>query len=244
MAVAEDEQVWIGRPAMPVRSEGRSARPAAQVWGDEPVRHGATGGPSERGGRAEPGNPHVVPSEDRRGPLARSGDGPQRGRPTAPESVSGTGQPVQPLPGPVSAPVAGPGRAWTEAGDEGSYTHDELAVASGLTPERVGDLRSHGLIAPEVIGGSELYDADALVVAQLAARFAAFGVEPRHLRLYKNAAEREAGFVEQVILPLVRQRNPEARAQARETSADLLCLGRELREVLADRALRDLLQRR
>ncbi|MHB1549362.1 MAG: MerR family transcriptional regulator, partial [Acidimicrobiales bacterium] len=122
--------------------------------------------------------------------------------------------------------------------------HEELAAASGLTPEHVADLRSQGLIAPEVIGGSEIYDADALSVARLASRFAAFGVEARHLRLYKNAAEREAGFVEQVILPFVRQRNPEARAQARQTSADLLRLGRELREVLVDRALRDLLRRR
>ena len=51
-------------------------------------------------------------------------------------------------------------------------------------------------------------------MATLAAQFARFGIEPRHLRLYKNAADREAGFVEQIVLPLVRQRNPEARARA------------------------------
>ena len=58
-------------------------------------------------------------------------------------------------------------------------------------------------------------------MARLAARFARFGIEPRHLRLYKNAADREAGFVEQIVLPLVRQRNPEARARAHETADEL-----------------------
>ena len=58
-------------------------------------------------------------------------------------------------------------------------------------------------------------------MAQLAAEFARFGIEPRHLRLYKNAADREAGFVEQIVLPLVRQRNPDARARAHETADEL-----------------------
>ena len=66
------------------------------------------------------------------------------------------------------------------------------------------------------VAGIEYFDEEALAVATVAAQFARFGVEPRHLRLYKNAADREAGFVEQIVLPLVRQRNPEARARAHE----------------------------
>ena len=46
--------------------------------------------------------------------------------------------------------------------------------------------------------------------------FLARGIEPRHLRMYKVAAEREAGFLEQVVMPLLKQRNPEARKQAIE----------------------------
>ena len=66
-------------------------------------------------------------------------------------------------------------------------------------------------------------------MATVAAGFARFGIEPRHLRLYKNAADREAGFVEQIVLPLVRQRNPEARARAHETADELARLGQQLR---------------
>jgi len=52
------------------------------------------------------------------------------------------------------------------------------------------------------------------VIARLASAFARHGVEARHLRAYKGAAEREAGLVQQVIMPLLRQRNPQAREAA------------------------------
>ncbi len=50
---------------------------------------------------------------------------------------------------------------------------------------------------------------------------ARYGVEARHLRLHKHAAEREAGFIEQIVLPLLKQRNPEARQRAHENVAEL-----------------------
>ncbi|HLH27753.1 MAG TPA: hypothetical protein VKW77_02490, partial [Acidimicrobiales bacterium] len=74
-------------------------------------------------------------------------------------------------------------------------------------------------------------------------QLARFGIEPRHLRLYKNAADREAGFVEQVVLPLLRQRNPDARERAESTAEELVCIGRDLRAALLQRSLASLLQR-
>jgi hypothetical protein len=91
------------------------------------------------------------------------------------------------------------------------------------------------------VAGVEYFDEEALAVANLAARFARFGIEPRHLRLYRNAADREAGFVEQVVLPLVRQRNPEARARAHQQVDELAQLGQQLRGVLLRRELGELL---
>jgi hypothetical protein len=103
------------------------------------------------------------------------------------------------------------------------------------------ELQEYGLLTSMTVAGLEYFDDEALAVATLAARFARFGIEPRHLRLYKNAADREAGFVEQVVLPLVRQRNPDARARAQETADELAQLGQELRSALLRRALGDLL---
>jgi hypothetical protein len=89
------------------------------------------------------------------------------------------------------------------------------------------------------VAGTVYYDEDANVVAGLAASFRRFGVEARHLRMYKSAAEREAGFFEQVVMPLLKQRNPEARRQAGETLAELVRLGESLRAAMLRLALRD-----
>jgi len=122
-----------------------------------------------------------------------------------------------------------------------SLTIDELATASGLDIAVIEELGQYGLLAPSRVGGGDYYDEEALAVANLVAAFSRFGIEPRHLRLYKNTAEREAGFVEQIVLPLVRQRNPEARAKANETADQLIQLGQGLRSSLLRKALRDLL---
>ncbi len=122
-----------------------------------------------------------------------------------------------------------------------SLSREELAAASGLDAAVIDELQSYGLLVPTTVAGLEHFDEDALAVAVLAAGFARFGVEPRHLRLYKNAADRETGFVEQIVLPLVRQRNPEARVRARQTADELAELGQRLRGALLRRALGDLL---
>ena len=122
-----------------------------------------------------------------------------------------------------------------------SLSIEELASASGLDISVLEDLVEYGLMVETRVAGLPCFDEEALAVATLAAGFAQFGVEPRHLRLYKNAADREAGFVEQIVLPLVRQRNPEARVRANETADELARLGQQLRASLLRSALGDLL---
>ena len=103
-------------------------------------------------------------------------------------------------------------------------------------------LERFGLIAGRTVGGTAYYDDDALAAAHVAAGFMKFGVEARHLRMYKTAAEREAGFFEQVVMPMLKQRNPDARRQAGETLAELARLGQRLRSAMLRNALRDYLE--
>jgi DNA-binding transcriptional MerR regulator len=119
-----------------------------------------------------------------------------------------------------------------------SFTFDELAGASGLTAEELREVERFGLIASTEVGRTAFYDEEALVAAKLAAGFLRHGVEPRHLRMYRTAAEREAGLFEQVILPLVKQRNPQARADAVARLDDLHRLGDELRQAMLRQALK------
>ncbi len=109
-------------------------------------------------------------------------------------------------------------------------SRSELIGAAGLEPEQLEQLEQYGLIA--VRPGSSHYDGDALVVAKTVAEMARFGIEPRHLRPFKAAAEREIGLVEQVVTPLVRQRNPEARAHADEVVRELASLSVKLHATL------------
>ena len=120
-----------------------------------------------------------------------------------------------------------------------SLTIGELAHAAELDVAGIQELERYGLLSGRPVAGQVYYDEEALVVARLAGQFAHHGVEARHLRMYKTAAEREAGFYEQVILPLVKQRNPTARRQATETLEGLSQLGEGLRAAFLRAALRD-----
>jgi DNA-binding transcriptional MerR regulator len=97
---------------------------------------------------------------------------------------------------------------------------DELLQSSELDESVLVELETYGLI--EIKGRH--YDADALEVARSVAEMAAFGIEPRHLRSFKTAADREVGLVEQVITPLLRQKNSEAKARAEEVQNELASL--------------------
>jgi DNA-binding transcriptional MerR regulator len=121
-----------------------------------------------------------------------------------------------------------------------SLTAEELAAASGLTVGDVADLERFGLIDHRTIGSTAVYEDDALIVARTAAIFLSHGVEPRHLRMYKVSADRESGVFEQVILPLMRQRNPEARRRAADTLDELARLGENLHALMLRNALKNL----
>ncbi len=150
---------------------------------------------------------------------------------------------------PLPAPAAPPARsnrsrpAQTSATlDRGpsavSLTRDELSSATGLPDKIITELERYGLVVGRPMGRDTLYDEDALVVARLAAGFLRYGVEARHLRMYKVAADREASFFEQVVMPLVKQRNPAARQQAVDNLTDLASLGERLRGAMLRNALK------
>ncbi len=111
----------------------------------------------------------------------------------------------------------------------------ELAESSGLTDEQLEQLLQYGLLATRP-GGSH-FDGDALVVAKTVAEMARFGIEARHLRAFRTAADREVGLFEQVVTPLVRQRNPEARARADEVVRELAALSVKLHSTLVRQGL-------
>ncbi|MEU1376117.1 MerR family transcriptional regulator [Streptomyces triculaminicus] len=110
----------------------------------------------------------------------------------------------------------------------------ELLATVGATEEELAEWESYGLVVPHPDGG---FDSDSTTTARLVADLGRFGLEPRHLRAVKAAADREAGLIEQVIAPLRRHRNPQTRAHAEATARELAALSVRLHATLMRGAL-------
>lgn len=200
------------------------ADPAGQDTAGQDTAGGATG--------AEPA--HAAPGPDVE-PIDRS---PAHAAVPSPPAAPPPRSPAsaRPLsPAAASAPAASPAGGGSETGT--SLTLAELCEASGLTASDVAALETFDLIETVTVGGATYYDDDAATVARLAADLGRYGIEPRHLRVYRNAVEREVGLVEQVVMPLLRQRNPAARQRAVDAATELTRLGEGLRAALLRREL-------
>jgi DNA-binding transcriptional MerR regulator len=111
---------------------------------------------------------------------------------------------------------------------------DELLAAAGIDERQLAEWEAYGLITAVAEG---VYDAECVTVATLVAELGRFGIEPRHLRSMKAAAEREAGLVDQVVAPLKRHRNPQTRALAEARTKELAGLAVKLHAALVQTAL-------
>lgn len=98
----------------------------------------------------------------------------------------------------------------------------ELIKVTGVDADLLTELEQAGLVTP--LPGTGHYDADALVITRTARELADYGIQPRHLRAFKTAADREAGLVEQVVEPMRRGRDTAAHARADETLNELAAL--------------------
>jgi DNA-binding transcriptional MerR regulator len=168
---------------------------------------------------------------------------PKPSGPTAPSRSDATA-PVAPVTEVLSTVVSNDSPAKdsphtsSPAGDFVPYNREEFCAAAHITLGQLDELESYGLIGAKGTGRDATYSADALEIATVAGRFLANGIDARHLRSWKQSADRECALFEQRIMPLLRQRNPASRHAALDTLTDLSGLGGRLRQALVDAALR------
>ena len=122
---------------------------------------------------------------------------------------------------------------------EGTLTAEEFARAAGLDEAQLADCVHYGLLGVDAEGR---YAAADLAIARATSGLSRYGIGPRHLRIYRTGAEREAGLVEQLVAPLVRARSEESRARAVEQLAELTALSGQLHMALLEAQLRSLLR--
>ncbi|MBT8198052.1 MAG: MerR family transcriptional regulator [Acidimicrobiia bacterium] len=124
-----------------------------------------------------------------------------------------------------------------------SMTADELCRSAGLSRQQLRALVDQSLIEPMVLpDDTEVYRDDALPIARAARRLLAEGLEIRHLRTLRLAAERQAELLRQLVTPLLRHRNPDSRRKAAEILAASATAADQLESGMVRSRLRSLLE--
>lgn len=119
-------------------------------------------------------------------------------------------------------------------------TRADLLEQAAVDDAFVAELIKAGLIVP---GPAGYFDPDAVTVARTAQAMTGFGLEVRHLRAFKLAADREAGLVGQIAGPVAKGRDAGARDRAEELVRELAALSVTLHTALVKASVRGLMDR-
>ena len=162
--------------------------------------------------------------------------------PAAAPTIAGNGgmAAATPAPAPVRAPrpEVEVDEDLAESATALHMSENDLAAATGLELSQVAMLREFGVICAHGMNGDTYFDQDDLIVGRIAKDFLQYGVEPRHLKMFRHFAEREAALFEQIVLPSFRHRSPETRKQATQSLSELARLSKKIRHAFLRQNLR------
>jgi len=99
---------------------------------------------------------------------------------------------------------------------ERRLTRDELIREAGANPMLLSDAISSSLIV-----ASDVFGDDSLSVLKSLVELQRSGIEPRHLRGFRAAAERELGLIESALIPIARRKDASSRARAAEMAREI-----------------------
>ncbi|MCP2275684.1 MerR family regulatory protein [Nocardia amikacinitolerans] len=115
-------------------------------------------------------------------------------------------------------------------------TRADLLEQAEIDERFLNDLIRANLISP---GPAGFFDGEAVTLARTARAMAEFGLEARHLRAFKLAADREAALLAQIAAPIAKSRDAGARARAEETVRELAALSLTLHTCLVKASVRN-----
>lgn len=93
---------------------------------------------------------------------------------------------------------------------------DELLREAGASATLLHDAVSASIILP-----ADYYGENVLHVLRALVELQRSGIEPRHLRGFRGAAERELGLIESALVPLARRKDASSRAKAAEMAVEI-----------------------
>ena len=126
------------------------------------------------------------------------------------------------------------------AADEREFTAEEVQQLTGADAGLMQELEEYELVHGRQVSGVKRYsETDAGIIAA-AVQLAHTGLRPKNLRILKSAADREAGLIEQVLLPSLRSNRQDKRRAALEQLDDIIQATTQLRQLLLARGVRRL----
>ncbi len=117
---------------------------------------------------------------------------------------------------------------------------EDLLVRSGIDEALLIELIKAGVIKPGTAG---FFDEHSVVIAQCAKALTEYGVEPRHLRAFRSAADRQSDLIAQIAGPVVKAGKAGARDRADDLAREVAALAITLHTSLIKSAVRDVLDR-
>ena len=117
---------------------------------------------------------------------------------------------------------------------------EDLLARSGIDEALLNELVKGAIIKP---GPAGFFDEHAVVIAQCAKALAEYGVEPRHLRAFRSAADRQSDLIAQIAGPVVKAGKAGARDRADDLAREVAALAITLHTSLIKSAVRDVLDR-
>jgi DNA-binding transcriptional MerR regulator len=131
-------------------------------------------------------------------------------------------------------------RALGVSGEADEVDLTELCERAGIDARLAQELEDFGLLHGRSVAGQRLYGELDVDIAAACGQLARVGIDPRHLRTFRSAADREAGLIEAIVGPALRSRSAERRRGAVEDLELLGAQAQELMQLLFLRALRRL----
>jgi DNA-binding transcriptional MerR regulator len=119
-------------------------------------------------------------------------------------------------------------------------SREDLLERSGVGEEMLTALCKAGVITT---GPGGLFDEHSVVIAQCARALAEYGVEPRHLRAFRSAADRQSDLIAQIAGPVGKASKTGARDRADDLAREVAALAITLHTSLIKSAVRDGLDR-
>jgi DNA-binding transcriptional MerR regulator len=119
-------------------------------------------------------------------------------------------------------------------------SREDLLERSGVSEELLSALVKAGVITT---GPAGFFDEHSVVIAQCARALADYGVEPRHLRAFRSAADRQSDLIAQIAGPVVKAGKSGARDRADDLAREVAALALTLHTSLIKSAVRDVLDR-